>query len=146
MSWPELIFVMVGYFFALWWPHTLGSGVSAELPDRGKFSELFSFCFLDMILKPGIYIWQVARHIKFEFHSNQVSLTHFKTTNRSNSFFYTWPHQLYDSSKFGTYTYKVIFSLIDFCYSWPFFHGGLRTADIFSKLWGNNLKIGLYTL
>ena len=51
----------------------------------------------------------MARHIKFQFHHNQVCLAHFTTKSRSHSFFYTWPQQLYESSNFGTYTYKTIF-------------------------------------
>ena len=88
---------MVGQFLALWRTKTLERESLAGLPTSEKFSG---------------YIYM------FEVHRNQVSLTHFTTNNRSNSFFYTWPHQLYESSEFGTYTYKVSLLVpIDFGYS-----------------------------
>ena len=44
-----------------------------ELPASEKFNRPFFYMFRDMKLKPGIYIQQVAWHVKFEFHHNQVS-------------------------------------------------------------------------
>ena len=51
----------------------------------------------------------MIRLTKFEFHHNLVSLTHFTTKNRPNSFFCTGPHQLYESFKFVSYTFKWVY-------------------------------------
>ena len=93
--------------FALWWPQTLGRRISAELLASGKFSELFSTCF-------EIWTWNLVYTSGTWYDTSSLSviaikvyLTHFTTKYMSNSFFYTRPHQLYESFKYGTYTYKI---------------------------------------
>ena len=54
--------------------------------DFSKFSGLFFYMFWDISLKLGIYMQQVVLHVRFEFHSNQDTLTYFTAKNRSKSF------------------------------------------------------------
>ena len=81
---------MLGQILALWWSHVLGRGAQQSSPPAESFLTLFLH-----VLR------QMAQHMKFEFHHNQVSLIYFTTKNRSSSFFYTRPHQWYESFKFG---------------------------------------------
>ena len=91
---------MVGQFLALWWTKTLERESLAGLPANEKFSGF-------------VYIYICLRSIAIR--SLWPTL---QPTIGQNSFFYTWPHQLYESSEFGTYTYKVSLLVpIDFGYS-----------------------------
>ena len=59
------------------WPsggqkHSIG-GVNRAPSQRKVLQTFFFYMFGDMNLKPGIFIQQVARHMRFEFHHNEVS-------------------------------------------------------------------------
>ena len=62
----------LGNFWLSGGQNHLRKGVDRD-PASEKFYRLFFYMFRDMSFKPGIYIQQVARHMRFEFHHNQVS-------------------------------------------------------------------------
>ena len=135
--------VITWKWFPYCWPFVWGIHWSPlDFPSQWASNIALMLSLLDLRLH-DTHVTSLWRRNKFEFHRSQVILTYFTTKNTSNSFFCTWPHQFYESSKCGIYTYKMNLSApIDFCYSWPIFGpGGLKH----SLLWGINLKL-VYTL
>ena len=123
------------YWFSSWlgnfWPcDGRKQGDLSRAPRQRKVSCFFCTCF-------EIWTWNLV-YTSGRWHQVWVSsqsglLTHFTTNMGRIRFFYTWPNQLYESSKLGTYTYKAsLLTLIDFCYSRAIFGlGGLRHRRVF---------------
>ena len=111
---------MLGQCFVYWWLQNSERGSQQSSPPVESFPRFLSTCY-------KIWTWNLVYTFSTWHDTSSLSCIAIRSPWPTlqleiGHYFYTWPSQLDESSKFGIYTYKTsILAPIEFCYSLDMF-------------------------